>query len=595
MNEKHLCPALRFAWRVALPAILVFLAGRLCKVPQSLPTRVRPGHERIRTSNGCPPVQTHTSTQAKLPVPQKASMEALGGVDIGSMLRSTGPIVKCVLLRAAGADGGGHEQKKPAAATSDEVTTTNDTSSSPDHDDDDDDDGKKAKAASAAAEGRASSEHPLVDLIEEIEVDTTPKKAMVQQVLGGPFTFLGQYEDEGIMVMVRRPDFAVDDGDDDGDDDSDAEQENVPPPPLNPHRLQPPLHKKEVHGDILLMRVAPAKEEEEEGEDANEDEEEEAAGENEDEGKGDAGANEEGEEEEQEAAAAAAEAAAASAVSNDDFFLDYTRAEYLKFAARTDIPEHEIDDGEEDEEEEEEVGEGSDDDDEEEGGSDEEFGLEDMDDDDEDDDDAQVGMMNLIFGQILRRFREENGRGPDTRELLEMRSALAERLGVDVPPVDDEGSDWDKKAPPKSPGPKLGGTPRKQPQPNDDEDNEEEEKKADGEADKDASAANNDDAEQNDDTSEKRGEKRTGDEAGVTAGTPATDEDSDGDNSEERARKRVKFVPKEDHTVHVVERIDHNHSADGDESSDEDYVEDGAAGADAEEEQDGDARVELEL
>ena len=30
-------------------------------------------------------------------------MEALGSVDIGSMLRSTGPVVKCVLLRAAGA------------------------------------------------------------------------------------------------------------------------------------------------------------------------------------------------------------------------------------------------------------------------------------------------------------------------------------------------------------------------------------------------------------------------------------------------------------------------------------------------------------
>ena len=275
--------------------------------------------------------------------------------------------------------------------------------------------------------------------------------------------------------------------------------------------------------------------------------------------------------------------------------LDYTRAEYLKFAARTDIPEHEIDDGEEEEE----LEEGSDEDE----GSDEEFGLEDMD-DDEDDEDAQVGMMNLIFGQILRRFREENGRGPDTRELLEMRSALAERLGVDVPPVDDEGSDWDKKAPPfASPGPKLGGTPRKQPQPDggdddgddDDEDNDGEEKKADGEPDEE-DKDEDEDAEQNDDdTSEKRGEKRTGDEAGVTAGTPATDEDSDGDNSEERARKRVKFVPKEDHTVHVVERIDHGHSDDDDESSDEDYVEDGAGADGAEEEQEGDARVELEL
>ena len=136
-------------------------------------------------------------------------MEALGGVDIGSMLRSTGPIVKCVLLRAvAGAD---DEQKKPAAATSE--VTTKDTSSSPDDNDE--------KKSAAADEG----EHPLVDLIEEIEIDTTPKKAMVQHVLGGPFTFLGQYEDEGIMVMVRRPDFAAGEEDSDAEDDDGEENE----------------------------------------------------------------------------------------------------------------------------------------------------------------------------------------------------------------------------------------------------------------------------------------------------------------------------------------------------------------------------------
>ena len=538
-------------------------------------------------------------------------MEALGSVDIGSMLRSTGPVVKCVLLRAAGAE---DEQKKPAAAT-----TTNDdgASASPEQED-----GKKKAAADEGGgdgQPQAQPSQPpiLTDLIEEIEIDTTPKKAMVQHVLGGPFTFLGQYEDEGIMVMVRRPDFADDDDDDDDseDDHSDEDQEDGEnKPPLNMHRLQPPLHKKEVYGDILLMRVAPVNDEPEEDEEQEEEAEADAD-------------DEEQEEEEQEeesdeatAAAAAAEAAAAaSAVSNDDFFLDYTRAEYLKFAARTDIPEHEIDDGE-DEEEEIDGEEASDDDEE---GSDEEFGLEDLcddDDEDEDDEDAQVGMMNLIFGQILRRFREENGRGPDTRELLEMRSALAERLGVEVPPVDDEGSDWDKKAPPfASPGPKLGGTPRKQPGDADDNSNDggEEEKKADGDEDADKAAAaviatNDEDAdaaEPNDDEpacspAEKRGEKRTGDEAfGGAGGTPATasaEDDSDGDNSEERARKRVKFVPKEDHTVHVVERIDHGHSDNDDESSDDDeeeeeYVEDAAGADDVKEgvEQEGDALVEV--
>lgn len=39
--------------------------------------------------------------------------------------------------------------------------------------------------------------------------------------------------------------------------------------------------------------------------------------------------------------------------------------------------------------------------------------------------------MNLILGQILKRFQEENGRGPDTQELLTMRAALCSKLGID--------------------------------------------------------------------------------------------------------------------------------------------------------------------
>ena len=230
-------------------------------------------------------------------------MEALGSVDIGSMLRSTGPVVKCVLLRAAGAD---DEQKKPAAAA-----TTNDdgASASPEQED-----GKK-KAADDEDGGddqpqAQPSQHPiLTDLIEEIEIDTTPKKAMVQHVLGGPFTFLGQYEDEGIMVMVRRPDFADDDADSEEDHSDEDQEDGENKPPLNPHRLQPPLHKKEVYGDILLMRVAPVNDEPEE----DEEQEEEA----------EADADEEQEEESDEAA-----------VSNDDFFLDYIRAANLRYSAR---------------------------------------------------------------------------------------------------------------------------------------------------------------------------------------------------------------------------------------------------------------------
>lgn len=51
--------------------------------------------------------------------------------------------------------------------------------------------------------------------------------------------------------------------------------------------------------------------------------------------------------------------------------------------------------------------------------------------------------MNLILGQIIKRFREENGRGPGTEELLTMRSALAEKLGIVVEEDDIEGGDVD--------------------------------------------------------------------------------------------------------------------------------------------------------
>jgi len=141
-------------------------------------------------------------------------------------------------------------------------------------------------------------------------------------------------------------------------------------------------------------------------------------------------------------------------VSNDEFFMNYTKDEYIKFAARTDIeaPEYvlesecngenenneEIEDILENEIQNDQSGSDSDD------GDFDPLSRED-DDSDEDDEDCQVGMMNLIFGQILKRFREENGRGPDTRELLDMRKALAERLGVEVPPIDESGSDWDEK------------------------------------------------------------------------------------------------------------------------------------------------------
>lgn len=291
---------------------------------------------------------------------------------------------------------------------------------------------------------------PLLRYMEEIEVDTTPKKSMVAQVLGGDFTFLGQYEDEGIMVMVRRPDWE--------DEDSSFDESDIPP--VNPHPLQPPFDEVEVRGDILLIRVAETAEElddddddkNDDGDDDNDKEEVESeVKESEEQGeeasdlKPAAVETEEGNEEK------------LSVPANDDFFLDYSMEEYLKFASRTDVegpPILEESDESAEEENEEEAGESKAG-----GDEDEDYDpeVDELSDEEFDDEEHQVGMMNLILGQILRKFHEENGRGPDTLELLEMRKALADRLGVEVPPVDEEACDWDKKAP----TPKKGDTPKK--------------------------------------------------------------------------------------------------------------------------------------
>jgi len=115
-------------------------------------------------------------------------------------------------------------------------------------------------------------------VVEEVEIDTSPQKQMVMEILGGPFTFLGQYEDEGIVLMVRRdPDEAL---------------------ALNSHKLQPPFHEAKVQGDILAMKIAQTPED-------NFDEE--------------------------------GKVESVECLPNDEFFLNYTKVEYTEFAARTDI------------------------------------------------------------------------------------------------------------------------------------------------------------------------------------------------------------------------------------------------------------------
>jgi hypothetical protein len=267
----------------------------------------------------------------------------------------------------------------------------------------------------------------LVEDIDEIEVDVTPRKNSIRELLGGPFTFLGQYESEGTVLLARRelPDDLADLSvhelremctDHFIDTTSMLEKSELVDAllatqlPYNPHKLQPPLDKVRARGDIVLLRVAETEEELDNDDD-------------------DDGGQEKEEEEEGKKPI--------RVLPNEEFFLSYTKEEYIDFASRTDIhapgpPEHvededEVDDDEDDEEEE---GEGEDEDT----------------DGDEDDDDAydptmedeeeRQGMLNIVMSEVLRKFREEHGRGPDTRELLEIRGHVARELGVEVATIE---------------------------------------------------------------------------------------------------------------------------------------------------------------
>ena len=315
------------------------------------------------------------------------------GLNISKIMSSTGPVVKCVLLRAA------------AAATADDA------------------DEVKPKADDEKEENDTSSLLQHQHLIDEIEVDTTPRKSQVNTILGGPFTFLGQYEDEGIVIMIRRPTIDDDDGND--EDEKEEDDDDKKHGPINPHRLQPPFHNVMVRGDILLMKVAPATDDDE----------------------ADATLNEDGDVATKTAVMMTAPSSTTTTNDNDEFFLDYTKEEYLIFASRTDIIATAEDEEEENEDDEESVssngndendeeavefrGEGDDDD----SDNEEDFDPNDESDDDDDDDDdeeSQVAMMNMVLNMMIKQFREKNdGRGPDSAELLAMRKALADRMGIE--------------------------------------------------------------------------------------------------------------------------------------------------------------------
>ena len=348
----------------------------------------------------------------------EAAEHLIGKEDIAKVLSSTGPIVKCVLLRAIPKDGKDEHPRavcldgKSNVVTGKTATQNGEVKSGTDQNN-----GEKPEL-------HLSRRKVLDHLMEEIEIDTTPSKNMVAKTLGGSFTFLGQYEDEGIVLMARKQPSTGEEMPTEEDlktlklselrelctergisvegmlekaELMGAFLRDTELPPMNPHQLQPPLHKARVRGDILVLKVATTEDKfEQEGDEDNEAEE----------------------------------------PAEDEFFLDYTKEDYIKFASRTDIEEYEIEDpsgvdGEEDNEEEE--------------GAEEEavFVLGEGEEIDEEDKSA---MFNLVMNEVLRQYREDNGRGPNTQELLELRSAIAKQLDVEVAEIDAADADWDKKA-----------------------------------------------------------------------------------------------------------------------------------------------------
>jgi len=263
--------------------------------------------------------KSNSSSSSSSPTSVAAVAAAGGGLDIQKIMKSSGPVVTAVVLQADGT-------------------------------------------------------------VHEILFDTTPKRQHAADVLGGPFTFLGQYESEGIMLMIRK-----------------SENENEQQLPLNQHKLHVPFESSQVYGDILCIRVAA---EDEDEEDDNKDE----------------------------AVVTVMANNSSETKSNEEFFLPYTVEEYKVFAARTDVvaPVAPVEDDED-------INDDEDDDEEEE---DEEMEGESDSDDDDDEADGEGGggldIMDMLMAQVLQRFQVENDRMPNEEELTALESAIAQKLGGGV-------------------------------------------------------------------------------------------------------------------------------------------------------------------
>jgi len=213
-----------------------------------------------------------------------------------------------------------------------------------------------------------SSEGPIVGVVIlqtdgtviEEEMDMTPKKKNVQARLGGEVTFVGMYhnetEVEGVVVVVRK----------------NAKEQGLI---LSKHVLQPPFHREEIYGDLLLMRTS------------------------------------------------------AEAVP-----VGFSRKEYESFAARTDIPDVVLDDesgddvfdlaGSDDEDEESGESDGDGDSDDDHSSGDEEI------DSDEDEDEEVSAVFAMMMPMLLKKFESQHGRKPSEKELANITNALAVKFGI---------------------------------------------------------------------------------------------------------------------------------------------------------------------
>lgn len=420
-----------------------------------------------------------------------AAVAAIGGTDIRAVMKSQGPIVNTVVLRCRSSTSDENDDEKidskPAAIEKTETPREEKGTENRDNEE------------STAEAQEKPTRIILTDLIEEVKIDTTPSKSKVAELLGGPFTFLGQYEDEGIVLMVRNfPDdleadlkdiYYNSDQEEDDDNEKSTTSQNKQDfsfseqlsknfniqvlkavcqqrgidtesmkekdelvqalvdyqkhlPPYNTHQLQPPLHNARVRGEIVIMKVA---ETEEELDNDNDDDESKKVEDKKDDNDNNDATDEKSISKEAQIDNSNSESknAVTSVPSNDEFFLDYSKDAYIKFASRTDIPEHDIEVGDSDSDTEEENDDGG-------NGEASMTGVVDGDDDDDDDDEVdseesdKSAMFNLVMNEVLRQYREENGRGPNTKELLELRSNIAKELGVEIAQEID--GDWEKMA-----------------------------------------------------------------------------------------------------------------------------------------------------